>query len=82
MKLFCIDFEVLYFLYRYAWLQVGRCVYGMAGGYLTDVVLHSSKKYHHERATLLRQPSSNVEAANVSVILRIHVGFQTAQRVI
>ena len=27
-----------------------RCGYGMAGGYFTDVVLHSFKNYHQERA--------------------------------
>ena len=48
-----------------------RCGYGMAGGYLTDV-LHSSEKDHQERATELRQPSRDVEAAYGAVILRIH----------
>jgi hypothetical protein len=32
----------------------------MAGGYFTDVVLHSSKNYHQERATELRQLSKDV----------------------
>jgi len=37
-----------------------RCGYGMAGGYLTDVVLHSLKNDHYERATELRRLSNEV----------------------
>jgi hypothetical protein len=33
------------------------CGYGMASGYFPDVVLHSSKNYHRERATEVRRLS-------------------------
>ena len=46
--------------------------YGMAGGYLTDVVLHSSKKYHKRRATELRRRSNDVAVACGAVIVRFH----------
>jgi len=44
----------------------------MAGGYFTDVVLHSSKKYHQEDATELRLLSTDVVAARGAVISRFH----------
>jgi len=44
----------------------------MADGYFTDVVLHSSKKYHHERAVQLCQLSMNVTVACGAVNLRYH----------
>jgi len=40
-----------------------RCGYGMAVGYFTDVVIHSSKNYHQESATELRRLSKEVAAA-------------------
>ena len=46
-----------------------RCGYGMAGGYLTDVMLHSSRNYHQERATKLRRPSKYVAVARDAVML-------------
>ena len=39
------------------------CGYGMAGGYLTDVVLHSSKNDHQECATELRRLSKDIAVA-------------------
>ena len=48
-----------------------RCGYGMADGYFTDVVLHSLKHYHNERAIQL---SVKVSAAFGAVILHFH-GF-------
>jgi len=36
------------------------CDYCMVGGYFTDVMLHSSRNYHQERATELRRLSKNV----------------------
>jgi len=47
-----------------------RCGYGMAGGYLTDVTLHSSSNNHQERATQLRRLSKAVAVAWGAVILR------------
>jgi len=44
----------------------------MAGGYFTDVVLHSSKNYHQEDATKLRLLSTDVAAARGAVISRFH----------
>jgi hypothetical protein len=46
------------------------CGYGMAGGYFTDVVLHSLKNYHQERATELRRLSKDVAAAYGAVVTR------------
>jgi len=45
--------------------------YGMVGGCFTDVMLHSSKKYHQEHATEPRRLTKDVVAA---LILR----FQSA----
>jgi hypothetical protein len=39
------------------------CGYGMAVGYLTDVVLHSLENYRPEGTTLLRPLSMEVAAA-------------------
>jgi len=49
-----------------------RYGYGMAGGYFTDVMLHtrSSKNYHQERATELRPLSKAVTVACGAVMLR------------
>ena len=44
----------------------------MAGGYFTDVVLHSSKHYHQEDATELRLLSTDVATARGAVISRFH----------
>jgi len=33
----------------------------MASAYFTDVVLHSSKNYRHERGTTLRRPSDSIQ---------------------
>ena len=44
----------------------------MAGGYFTDVVLHSSKNYDQEDATKLRLLSADVAAARGAVISRFH----------
>jgi len=49
-----------------------RCGYGMAGGYFTDVMLHSSKNYHHERATEIRQLPKDIEVDCGSVRLRFN----------
>jgi len=49
-----------------------RCGYGIAGGYFTDVMLHSSRNYHHERATELRQLSKDVAVDCGAVMLRFH----------
>ena len=46
---------------------------GMADGYFTDVVIHSSKNYHLERAIQLWQLSVNVTVACGAMILRYHV---------
>jgi len=40
-----------------------RIGYGMAGGYLNDVMLHSLKNNHQERATGLRQLSKDIAVA-------------------
>ena len=42
----------------------------MAGGYLTDVTLHSLRNYHQERATELRRASMDVAVACGAVMLR------------
>ena len=47
-----------------------RCGYGMAGGYFTDVMLHSSRNYHQVRATELRRLSKDVAVDGGAVILR------------
>jgi hypothetical protein len=44
----------------------------MAVGYFTDVVLHSSKNYHHERATNLRRLSKKDSAVDGAVNVRFH----------
>ena len=44
----------------------------MAGGYFTDVVLHSSKNYHHERATNPRRLAKKDAAVCGAVIVRFH----------
>ena len=44
----------------------------MAVGDFTDVVLHSSKNYHHERATNPRRLSKKVAAVSGAVIVRFH----------
>jgi len=44
----------------------------MAGGYFTDVVLHSSWNNHQERATELRRLSKDAAAACGAVVLRFH----------
>ena len=49
-----------------------RCGYGMAGGYFTDVVLHSSKNYHQQDATKLCLLSTDVADARGAVISRFH----------
>jgi len=49
-----------------------RCGYGMAGGYLTDVTLHSSRNYHQVRATELRRQSKDVAVAGGAVTLSFH----------
>ena len=46
-----------------------RCGYGMAGGYLTDVTLHSSRNYHQECATELRRVSKAVAVACGAVVV-------------
>jgi len=48
------------------------CGYGMAGGYFTDVMLHSSKNYHQDRATKLRLLTKDVTVVCAAVILRFH----------
>jgi hypothetical protein len=40
-----------------------RCGYGMTGGYLNDVVLHSLKNNHQERVTGIRQLSKDIAVA-------------------
>jgi len=58
------NFEGLYFLVP---LRIGpqavRCSYGIAEGCFADVVLHSSKKYHHEHATEPRRLPKTFAAA-------------------
>ena len=49
------------------------CGYGMADGYYTDIVLHSSKNYHNERAIQLCRLSMNDTDACGAMILRYHV---------
>jgi len=44
----------------------------MAGGYFTDVMLHSLKNYHQDRATELRQLSKDVAATCGAVTVRFH----------
>jgi hypothetical protein len=44
----------------------------MANGYFTDVVVHSSKNYHQERATRPRRLNEDVAAVFGEVILRFH----------
>jgi len=51
-------------------LIAGEVCYGMAGGYFTDVTLHSSINYHQERATELRRLSKDVAVACGAVMLR------------
>jgi len=51
---------------------VERCDYGMAVGYFTDVVLHSSKNYHQEDASELRLLCTDVAVARGAVITRFH----------
>ena len=50
-----------------------RCGYGKAGGYFTDVMLYSSRKYHQERATELRRLSKDIAVACGAVMLRFLV---------
>jgi len=40
-----------------------RCGYGMAGGYLTNVMLHSLKNYFQERPTELRRLSKDTRSS-------------------
>ena len=44
----------------------------MAGGYFIDVLLHSSRNYHQERATELRRLSKDVAVAFGALILCFH----------
>ena len=45
---------------------------GMVGGCFTDVVLHSSKNYHQERATMLSRVSNEAAAACGAEVERFH----------
>jgi len=49
----------------------GGC-YSIAGGCFTDVMLHSSRNYHQERATEPCRLPKDVVAAWGAVILRFH----------
>jgi len=46
-----------------------RCGYGMAGGSLTDVTLHTSRNYHQVRATEIRRLSKDVAVACGAVVV-------------
>jgi len=47
--------------------------YGMAGGYFTDCMLHSSRNYHQERGSEPRRLCKDVLVDCGAVMIRFHL---------